>query len=348
MLHVMQNEIRIRDLLLDDKGQLNHRGYAKSPLLEYNPENVRLYPSARLNRLRLKEWDYYAVTGKDFFFSATVSHIGYAGIVFVYFIDFHQRTVVEETVLIPFGKGCDLPRSSESGDVHFRKSEIVIDFIKEKDRRLIHVDWKKFSRGAGLSADLTLLQPPGMDSIVMATPIGRDRFFYNHKINCMPVTGRIVFGKREIKLKKGNALGTLDWGRGVWEYSSFWNWASASGFLKNGRTVGLNLGKGFGDLSYATENCFFINGTMTKLDWVEFNYDSANYMRPWYFTSTDGKLNLTFKPFLDRTARSNLLLITSEVHQMFGKYSGLLITDDNKRIEIDNLIGWAEEHRARW
>jgi len=46
---------------------------------------------------------------------------------------------------------------------------------------------------------------------------------------------------------------------GIWEYSSFWNWASASGFLPDVRTVDLNLGKGFGGLGAATENCFFID-----------------------------------------------------------------------------------------
>jgi hypothetical protein len=36
-------------------------------------------------------------------------------------------------------------------------------------------------------------------------------------------------------------------GTRVWEYRSFWNWASASGYLPDGSTLGLNLGKGFGD-----------------------------------------------------------------------------------------------------
>jgi hypothetical protein len=33
---------------------------------------------------------------------------------------------------------------------------------------------------------------------------------------------------------------------------------------------------------------------------------------------------------------------------MFGRYSGFVVTDQGERIEIDNLIGWAEEHHARW
>jgi hypothetical protein len=33
---------------------------------------------------------------------------------------------------------------------------------------------------------------------------------------------------------------------------------------------------------------------------------------------------------------------------MFGRYSGWVKTDLGERIEINDLIGFAEEHYARW
>jgi Protein of unknown function (DUF2804) len=53
-------------------------------------------------------------------------------------------------------------------------------------------------------------------------------------------------------------------------------------------------------------------------------------------------------PFVDRTARTNLGVIFSEVHQMFGRYSGQAVTDSGEALRIENLIGFAEEHQARW
>ncbi len=344
----MQTEITKTGKLLNSRGLIAHPGYAKKPVFEYNPENIRLFPFKSLNRIRLKEWDYYAVTAKDFFFSATVANIGYAGNVFVYFIDFKTKKYIERALVTPFGKGCVLPRTSEEGDIRFSQGDVDISFVRTKDRRKLSVVWKKFENGDDISAELTAWQPAGMDSIVMATPIGKKHFYYNQKINCMPTEGTVHFGKKSFTLSAKNALTTLDWGRGCWEYRSFWNWASASGFLPGGRTIGLNLGVGFGDLSAATENCFFINGKITKLERVEFMYDPADYKRPWFFSSNDGKLNLTFTPFFERVARTNLLIIASEVHQMFGTYSGYLVTDRNEKVMIDNLIGWAEEHHARW
>jgi hypothetical protein len=71
-------------------------------------------------------------------------------------------------------------------------------------------------------------------------------------------------------------------------------------------------------------------------------------MQPWHMASPDGRVDLTFVPFLDRTAATNMLLITSEVHQMFGRYYGTVRTDAGEVIELDGLVGFAEEHRARW
>ena len=45
---------------------------------------------------------------------------------------------------------------------------------------------------------------------------------------------------------------------------------------------------------------------------------------------------------------TDLKVIYSEVHQMFGYYSGRIITDDGETIELEKLIGFAEEHHARW
>jgi hypothetical protein len=179
-------------------------------------------------------------------------------------------------------------------------------------------------------------------------PIGRQRFYYNRKVNCMPLEGWLERdGEREVFYPE-TCLGNLDWGRGVWLYRSFWVWASASGFLDDGRTIGLNMGFGFGDTSAATENAFVIDGRVHKLAQLDFAYDTSDYSQPWRMATADGRLDLEFTPFVERDARTNLLLIYSEVHQMFGRYAGTVKTADGETIHLKSLIGFAEEHHARW
>ena len=56
-----------------------------------------------------------------------------------------------------------------------------------------------------------------------------------------------------------------------------------------------------------------------------------------------GRLDLTFTPFYERVARTNLAVIRSEVHQMFGRYNGWAVLDDGATLEIRDLVGFAEE-----
>ena len=90
----------------------------------------------------------------------------------------------------------------------------------------------------------------------------------------------------------------------------------------------MNLGQGFGDLSKATENAIILNGRVHKLAAVRFVYKSGDYMQPWRFVDDEVRLDLTFTPFKDRTAQTNLGIIFSEVHQMFGRYNGRVLLDD--------------------
>ena len=344
----MQHELVTSSPLLDKNGKLLQVGWARQPLLDCNLEDARFYRFRPLQRYRLKRWDYYGVTTPEFFFSATLSHLGYAGLVVVSVIDFVTGEYHEETLISPLGRGIHLALNSGKGDSTFDNAKARVNLQLEGNSRRLRVDWPAFNRGQGLAADVALHLPPEHESLVIVIPIGQRRFYYNRKANCLPAQGWVQRGEERTQLTPTDSLGNLDWGRGVWEYRSFWVWASASGFLPDGRTVGLNLGFGFGDTSAATENAIILDGRIHKLAGVGFDYDPADFMRPWRMSSPDGRLNLEFVPFNERVARTNLLLVASEVHQLFGHYQGRLVTDEGETIEVRDLVGFAEEHHARW
>lgn len=344
-----QHELTHPSPLLDRQGNLVQVGWARQPILEANLEWVAFYPHLlrAFQRFRVKCWDYYGVTTPTHFFSATLAHLGYAGQAFVYLIDFENRTCCEQTLTIPLGRGIILPRNSTEGESRFDNGRVRLSFRVEDGTRRVSVDWPDFA-GQPLSADIHLQMLPDHESTVIVIPIGNKRFYYNRKVNCMPAAGHIQWGQTHLELDPHRCLGNLDWGRGVWEYRSFWVWTSASGFLPDGRTLGLNLGFGFGDTSAATENTLLLNGRIHKLGQVDFTYDARDFMRPWRIRAPDGRLSLEFSPFFERVARTNLLLIASEVHQIFGRFEGHVVTDDGETVPVRELVGWAEEHHARW
>jgi len=344
-----QNELTTPGPLLKPDGRLAQVGWARRPLLDCNLEAATFYPRLLrpLQRLRIKRWDYYALFTPQRFFSATVADLGYAANVFVYTLDFASGHLHEEGQILP-SSAVSLPRGSEIGETLYEGKSGRLCFRATGSARQIEVDWPGFDSGVGIRAELRLDCPPDHESMNIVIPIPPARFYYNTKINCMPAQGLLQYGELREEVLPHQSLASLDWGRGVWEYRSFWNWASASGFLPDGRRVGLNLGQGFGDLSAAGENALILEGRIHKLGPLRWDYTSGDYTKPWRFTDSDEQVNLTFTPIKERTARSNLLVIFSEVHQMFGRYSGCIRADDGEEILLDGLVGFAEEHHARW
>jgi hypothetical protein len=344
----MQNELTQASSLLTSTGEITQVGWARQPLLDCNLESANFYQFKYLQKYRIKRWDYYAVFSPKTFFSATIADLGYAGNIFVYFMDLLTGDLHEESLVVPFGRGVLLPRNSIEGDSHFENGKVELSFEVHPDHRHLYVRWPAFNNGRGIEADIHLSCPIGFESMNIIIPLSAKRFYYNRKINCLPAQGRVKYGDMIEEYTSNTCLGSLDWGRGAWEYKSYWNWASASGFLPDHRTIGLNLGCGFGDLSKAGENAIILENKIHKLESVKFDYIPGNYMHPWKFTDSEGKLKLIFTPFKDRTASTNLGIITSEVHQMFGKYNGEVLSDSGESIPIKDLIGFAEEHHAKW
>ncbi len=342
-----QREITAQGKLLDPQGRLTTAGWSRQPVLDCNLENAQFYKLRFLQALRMKRWDYYAIFTPTHFFSFTVSDIGYLGMIFAYVVDFANQHYHEETVAVPFARGVLLPRNSTEGQSHFDNGRVKLDFRAEAGKRTLSVNWPGFE-GADLSAEVTPSMLPAHESMTIVIPIEQKRFYYNRKINCMPAEGWVNYKGQRYELDSANTLGGLDWGRGVWAYDSFWVWASSSGFLPDGRTLGLNMGYGFGDTSAASENAMILDGRIHKLARVDFSYDPKDFMKPWTMRSPDGRLDLTFEPFLERLAKTDMWLLRSEVHQMFGRYSGIILSDEGERIEVKNQVGFAEEHHARW
>ena len=344
----MQTKLTQPGKLLDPKGSLSQVGWSPQPILDCNLEDARFYGMRFFQRFRIKRWDYYAIFTPHIFFSATIADLGYAGNIFVYILDYATNELHEEGLVIPLSQGIQLPRNSDQGASVFQDKRLRLHFEVVPAGRHIQVSWPAFHGGRGISADILLHQAMDHESMSIVIPIKERRFYYNRKMNCLPAEGSLQYGDQHENLSPESCLGSLDWGRGVWEYKSFWNWASASGFLPDGRSIGLNLGCGFGDLTAATENCLVLNGKVHKLAQVKFAYISPDFIRPWKFTDTEYRLALDFVPFKERVAKTNLWIIDSEVHQMFGKYSGTVVADDGVVVNIHDLVGFAEEHRARW
>ncbi|MBT3252695.1 MAG: DUF2804 domain-containing protein [Candidatus Marinimicrobia bacterium] len=340
----MQKEIQESSKLLNEQGELIQRGWAKDMLLDYHRGSIKAAA------FKIKEWDYYAILSDEQGISFTISDLGYIGFVAATVFDFISGEEISNsiTTILPLGS-FNMPESSKNGDVKFSQKNLSLRFSIKDQTRTLEVHWKDFQPGKDLKGSIVMTQPSDDDSMLIATPFAENpkAFYYNHKINCMPAQGSFTLGERKVEFADQSAFGVLDWGRGVWTYSNTWYWGSASGMV-DGRRFGLNIGYGFGDTSAASENIVFLDGRGHKLDEVSFHIPENDFLKPWQFSSNDGRLELDFVPILDRYSNTNLLVVQSWQHQVFGHFSGKATLDDGTVLQIENLLGFAEKVKNRW
>ena len=324
--------------LLDASGQLAEPGWSRSLVQRYDRSMIKA------PKWRIKEWDYYLVLSDSFAGAFTISDDGYIGLQSVSLLTFgDQPWEHTETVLKPFTMGkLNLPSDSSSGSTSYSDKRLQMSFDVLPGKRTIKCSFENFCDGKPFSCDIVLEQPP-MESMVIATPWDKKgHFYYNQKINCMRASGYMEFDGKRYEFNPRTDFGTLDWGRGVWTYNNTWHWGSGNADI-NGNSFGFNIGYGFGNTAAATENVIFYNGKVHKLDDIEFHIPSDSYMKPWKFTSSDGRFEMDFVPVLDRAACLDYKIIVSDQHQVFGRMSGKAVLDDGTVIEVKDMMCFAEK-----
>lgn len=347
---MVQNEIKKRQPLLNKKGYIINAGFAKTLLWDYKRFDIGK------RRSRIKEWDYYYIGNDEGAVCLTIADLGYVGALSATVMNFKVPSQITKSsiCLFPMGK-MKMPPTSVVGDAKWKnKDGVEMNFINDGITRHIYGKYPKFGdNGEELSFDVVLSKTPP-ESMVIATPFKKKKhFYYNQKINCMRAKGFYKLGNKVYKLNEGNkSLATLDWGRGVWTYDNTWYWGSLQAILEDGSTFGWNIGYGFGDNDQATENMVFYKGKAHKLDEVTFNIPQKNgkydYMAKWLFTSNDERFYMEFTPIIDRYAPFDLKIMAMIPHQVFGRFTGYTILDDGTKIEVKDLLGFAEHVHNKW
>ena len=343
----MQHKLR-PGRLLDELGHLEEAGYATSLVKTYDRKDIKA------GKLRIKEWDYYLIYNDRYGVALTLDDNGYMSMLSASILDFEQGT--ERTVspigAFPMGK-TNLPPTSVSGVSDLTIGTSRFTFTVQDGVRHLVCRLDNFRDGKPFEADITLTEEP-KDSMVIATPFPEKptAFYYNQKIIAMRASGTVKVGDWSYTFDPAESFGLLDWGRGVWTYENTWYWGAGQG-VADGHVVGFNIGYGFGDVSAASENMIFVDGKAHKLDRLTFNIPKTadgrdDFLKPWTFTSSDGRFEMDFTPILDRASCTDIKLICSDQHQVFGRFTGKLVLDDGSEIHLKDFLGFAEKVYNKW
>ncbi|MHA6258898.1 DUF2804 domain-containing protein [Sporosarcina sp. CAU 1771] len=326
--------------LCDNKGLLNPEaiGFARQPIITSNLSK---------NFMRKKKWNYWCIYGENLMFSVTISHIDYAAVCFVYMLDYETQRFYEKQVTIPLGRNVKMPEEVLE-TVKFTNDHLTVQMIYLQGETHLTVTIPDFDNEV-LHADLHITHPAEDESLNVVIPKSRNIYQFTAKHHTLPTSGFVKIGDKRYDYNPDYSFSVLDYGRGIWPRDSKWNWAMASQRL-GGRRIGLNFGGKWTDGTGMTENAVFIDGAMTKIhEDVLFIYDPNSFMDTWKIQSKfSDRVDLTFTPFYERIASTNVKVVSTEVHQLVGYFDGKIKLGHGETLQIRQMLGCSEEHIAKW
>lgn len=300
---------------------------------------------------RNKRWDYWAVLAGDVVLSITYADVDYLGIADVWWADLVDGSSGGRSLMVPFARGIHLPDVPGTASLEMHRNAMDLSITDDTDGTThLRAAWTG-SDGVPGRMDIAVALAEGHESLNVVIPWSDRRFQFTSKHQARPAVGELVVGDRvwAIGAEAGPAWGVLDVGRGRWPYSTRWNWGGGAGLADNGSVVGLQLGGMWTAGTGATENGVLVDGVLTKLgDELTWRYDWDAPMRPWRVTDPGGRLELELTPRHDKHSATNLGILATETHQVFGTWSGSFTTDDGRTLTFGGLQGFAEESRSRW
>jgi hypothetical protein len=301
------------------------------------------------------------VLAPDLAVSVTYADVDYIGMATVWWVDLETGETGGFDRVLPFARGVALPDRPGSAPLRYSGTHggraASIEIVDDAGGTTITAAWDESGQPAHLELRIEL--PDGHESLNVVIPWTDRRFQYTSKHQARPAHGALSIGARtrHIGVSDGapaatstpEAWGVLDVGRGRWPYSTRWNWGGGAGPSRAGAVIGLQLGAKWTQGTGFTENGILVDGRLTKIgDELEWSYDWDQPMKPWRVRHPEGHLDLTLGPQHDRHSCVNAMLLATEVHQVFGRWTGHVTDEAGNRHEVESIPGFAEESRSRW
>lgn len=292
---------------------------------------------------RKKAWDYWCVIDERGALAVVVADVDYLGLVALSYYDFAAREVTERARATPLGVGLRLPDAHDAPTSH-ELAGLSLSVAHATDGTRL-CGRARSPLAPPMHVDAWIAPPE--ETLNLVVPMGRGAFQLNAKHAARRALADVAIGDRVITMRDG-AFAARDWGRGVWPYATRWNWACAAGEV-DGEPLGLNLGGAWTDGTGVTENALTARGVVHPIsDDLSWRYDRGDFSKPWRIYDARGKVDVTVTPIWPIERRANALALRTELNLVWARFSGSVEADDGARASFDGLLGWAEEHIARW
>lgn len=296
-----------------------------------------------------KRWDYWAVLAGDLLVSAVYADVDRLGLADVWWAHVPTGATGGGGVVARGADGFDLPDVPGTAPLVVDRDGFALTITDDEGGTHLAGSWTERDGRPG-RIDVHVALPPGHESLNVVIPWSDERFNFTSKHQARPAVGQLTVGDDSFAIggSAGDAWGVLDVGRGRWPSEIHWNWGGGAGRVGD-RVLGLQFGAKWTAGSGYTENGFILDGRLTKLGHeLDWRYDWDAPMEPWHITDPGGQLDVVLQPVYDKHTKLPGRDRGSETHQVFGRFSGHVRTDDGETVAFEDLQGFAEEARQEW
>ena len=337
------------DYLIKANGQAHYGIFAEAPkLINYRDFDFRSAMGRRLGALakwrRFHQFQYFGLISEELIGGCALANLSLLGVGFVYLFHPSSGRMIERQFKLPLGMGTDFSQRPQDGVCELRSGRNLLRFENSdsprQKRLLVELD-----DGTRIDASFSE-QQPAFQAMCLNTPCAANGWVYAQKVAGVRCQGSVLSSLGEFDLSVIDAFAHHDWSAGYMRPETCWNWACLSG-QAGAQRVGLNLSCGVNETSF-TENCFWLDGELIKVDTVRFAFDRAKPMQPWQIDSHDGQVQLRFEAHGLHQERLNLGILASNFKQIFGRFSGVLRPLGRPELVIDNLWGFVEDQYVKW
>ncbi len=334
--------------LIDKDSGIPEFGLFSRPVNKINFEDYSYFsPMGRKvgqlsKKFAFKEFQFIGVLSEKLIIGCAIADIKYASNAFIYFFDPISKELEEFSFINPLSGKTVLSRRPNEGTSSFKngRNSFEIKVLSPTERQLS----VKLKRGE--EVNLIIKKEETFNPLRVCTKTGANGWTYTEKANGLSVSGSVIWKGIETKIQGPEYTANLDISLGFMRRETYWNWASFSKKISSGEVIGLNLAAGVNETGY-TENCFWLNDEIEYCDGAKFSFDKSNLNNEWKISTSDKKVDLTFVPEGKRAEKINLYFVASNFHQMIGRFYGKLKLKDNY-IDVDGVLGWTEDHFAKW
>ncbi len=334
-------------------GRVVEFGAFKEPFRELNLDETDIFgwgktPRA-LARFRLKEWQHLGVISPRHYLGMVIFNAKLMGVSFVYHFDRERGTMSEHNRQGP-GSRAVVAETTWRGECSFQSSGYDLRFHNRLEEGYHHVELDIAEKGGlppvrgefRMLEDISTYQP-----LVVVSPFSPNRPLYTHKAVC-PVEGRVTVGSEVIELDPSRDVCMLDEQKAFYPYRSFWKWLAFGGHAPDGTLLAANLCHNIiADDENYSENCYWVDGKISLTGAARFGYSEANILGPWFIKTTDGLVDMEFRPQGERKEKIRVGPIYSDFHQPFGLFRGRMGAGEDA-VEVKDLFGLCEQHITRY